>query len=172
MKEQRIQFMQIRLSDARVLSVALVAVLAGCASTYGNLVSGSKLGAEQYQPAVLATTPEQQAGYQKMLSICRGVAAHRQVTAAERAQLETITGVSEGAVNGLSMGIGIGGTLKASGVDTSINRDAEYGVLAGALGSLGNAFANGTERDASETRRVLLNCLRMGENQFGYRVVE
>jgi hypothetical protein len=41
-------------TQLKIASILMASVFAGgCASTYGNLVGGSNLGAQEYKPAVL-----------------------------------------------------------------------------------------------------------------------
>jgi hypothetical protein len=148
------------------------AVLSGCASTYSNLTSGSELGAKEYRPAVYVP-PEKKAQYEAVLDVCRKVAVNRQVTAAQEAQLRTISGAVAGTTSGLASGIEMGNIFKQAGLDhASINRSAGLGAVAGLAGSLGSSFASGLNRDAAETKRVLLACLRTQESLIGYRVME
>lgn len=151
--------------------IGLCVLLGGCASTYGNMVSGSKLGAAEYQPAVYVP-PEVQGKYEQVLAICRRVAVNRQITAAQKAQLETITGVTFGAASGAAMGLQFGSIISSAGHNVSYGEATAIGAAAGALASLGSAFASGTENDAAETRRILLNCLRSQQDAIGYTVVE
>ena len=78
-------------------------LMQGCASTYGNLVSGSNLGAQEYQPAVYAI-PGKEGVYQQVLGVCRQVAVNRQITSAQEAQLKTLTGAVSGATQGAATG--------------------------------------------------------------------
>ena len=132
-----------------VAAIGLVTVLAGCGSAYSGLTSSSGLGSDQYRPAVVVE-PGNEARYEQVLGVCRQVAANRQATAAQKAQLETLTGVVEGAGTGAAAGV----------VDTSIGEGAAVGAAAGAIGGLVSAFAGGANTTADETRRILLNCLR------------
>ncbi len=154
------------------LFVSAVLALGGCASTYSNLVSGSNLGAMEYQPAVLVN-PGMDGRYSEVLSICRTVAAKRQVTAAQEAQLKTLTGATASALEGAASGMQFGSMMKQAGLNSSINRDMGIGIASGLIGSLGASFANGSERDAAATKTVLLNCLRSADaGQKYYKVIE
>jgi hypothetical protein len=159
----------------RISRLALAAAslwISGCASTYGNLVSGSQLGAHEYQPAVLPQ-PGMQSRYAEILGLCRQVAANRQVTAAQEAQLRTLTGVTEGSVGGAMAGLQIGTTLKSAGLGISANRTFGIGLLTGLATSAASAFSSGAQHDASETRDVLLTCLRKADpSEQIYRVIE
>jgi hypothetical protein len=142
--------------------LGVVALLPGCASTYGNLVSGSKLGAQEYMPAVLVK-PGKDADYQQVLGICRSAAVNRQVTSAQEAQLKTITGVAGGALTGASKGWEIGALFKDAGLGNSINKSIGAGLGAGLIGSIGSAFSSGTTSSADATKAVLLTCLRQAD---------
>jgi uncharacterized protein YcfJ len=143
----------------------------GCASTYSNLVSGSQLGANEYRPAVFVP-PGKEGQYEQILGICRQAAVNRQITAAQQAQLKTITGSVKGAVDGAAFGAQFGSIFKQAGFDTSINRSAGIGLATGLATSLAGAFASGTESSASKTRQALLFCLRSQQDAVGYRVIE
>lgn len=146
--------------------------VASCANTYGNLVSGSNLGAQEYQPAVLIKDGKKDE-YMSVLTVCRQAATNRQITAAQEAQLHTITGVSSGAMEGAASGMQLGSIFKQAGMDTSINQSMGIGMLSGALSSLGSSFASGTDDAASETKKILLGCLRRADpNQKIYSVLE
>ena len=135
------------------------ALLSSCGSAYSGLTNTSGLGAGQYQPAVFVE-PGNEAKYQQVLSICRQVAANRQATAAQKAQLETITGTVESAATGAATGLQIGNILGSGGFKTDELKSAGVGAAAGALAGLASSFASGAEETAYETRRVLLKCLR------------
>ena len=135
-----------------------VVVLSGCGSAYSGLSNTSDLGAAQYMPAVYVE-PGNETKYQQVLGVCRQVAANRQATAAQKAQLETITGVAEGAGAGAAAGIQIGSILDNAGFDTNV-LEAAIGAAAGAIAGVAGAFAKGANTTAEETRRILLNCLR------------
>ena len=142
-----------------VTALGLAAVLAGCGSAYSGLTSSSGLGSDQYRPAVVIE-PGNEARYEQVLAVCRQVAANRQATAAQKAQLETLTGVVESAGKGAAVGAVYGKVLDSGGVDTSLGEGAVIGAAAGAVGGLVGAFASGANTTADETRRILLNCLR------------
>jgi len=142
-----------------VAAIGLVAVLTGCGSAYSGLTGSSGLGSDQYRPAVVVE-PGNEARYEQVLAVCRQVAANRQATAAQKAQLETLTGVVEGAGVGAAAGAAYGGLLGSGGFDTGVGEGAAVGAAAGALGGLVTAFAGGANTTADETRRILLNCLR------------
>ena len=141
-----------------IAAVGLAAILSGCGSAYSGLTSSSGLGSDQYRPAVVVE-PGNEARYEEVLAICRQVATNRQATAAQKAQLETLTGVVEGAGVGAAAGAAYAGLLDAGGWDTSAGKGAALGAAAGALGGLASAFASGANTTAEETRRILLNCL-------------
>lgn len=145
-------------------ATVLVGTQYGCASTYSNLVSGNELGVKEYRPAVYVA-PGNESKYDSVLSICRQVAVNRQITAAQEAQLETITGVTEGTAAGLSFGLQLSGQLQSAGLDdVDVGDAAMYGAAAGLLGSLASSFASGTEETAAKSREVLLNCLQTASN--------
>ena len=153
--------MTIRLPQFLALAASLAvsgAGLSACGSAYSGLTGASGLGADQYQPAVVVE-PGNEARYQQVLAICRTVAANRQATAAQKAQLETITGTVEAAGAGASEGAVLGDLLGSAGFDTSWEEGALVGAGAGLLSGLTSAFASGAEETADETRRILLNCL-------------
>ena len=143
-----------------ITAVGLVAVLSGCGSAYSGLTTSSGLGSDQYRPAVVVE-PGNEARYEQVLTVCRQVAANRQATAAQKAQLQTLTGVVESAGVGAAAGAAYGGLLDSGGFDTSIGEGAVIGAAAGAVGGLVTAFAEGANETADETRRILLNCLNV-----------
>ncbi|MEY4766703.1 MAG: hypothetical protein RI907_3376 [Pseudomonadota bacterium] len=151
-------------------AAAGVAALSGCASTYGNLVSGSGVGAMEYQPAV-AVKPGGEAVYQQYLAQCRVAAANRQVSVAQNSQLNTIANVSGGALSGAAQGLEMGSILKGAGLGTSVNKSVGIGALAGSMGSLAESFTSGTKTSAAETRSALLTCLRRLDPQSQHYVV-
>jgi hypothetical protein len=152
--------------------VAWAAVLTGCGSAYSGLTNQSGLGAAQYRPAVVVE-PGNEAKYEQVLSICRSAAANRQATAAQKAQLESITGVVAGAGTGAAGGLEFGSLLGTAGFDTNALEGAAIGAAAGAISGLASAFASGAEDTADETRRILLNCLRQtSKNGTLWQVVE
>ena len=153
--------------------IASCVTLSACASTYGNLVSGSNLGAQEYQPSVYAPTPEAEAKYQQILPICRQVAVSRQITASEQAQLASITGTVSGLGEGAAAGAEFGAIFRSAGLDgMSIGKAAGLGAAAGLVGSLVDSFTSGTQEDAAATRRILLRCLRVASKSAGYTVLE
>ena len=141
-----------------ILSMVL---LAGCGSAYKGVVDSSGLGSGQYIPAVYVE-PGQKEKYKQVLGICRNVAANRQMTAAQEAQLATLTGTAQSAVEGAAMatemrqifdmaGIGNVGIGEAAGIGAGV------GLLTGMVGSM----TKGAERTAAETKKVLLRCLKV-----------
>ena len=138
---------------------AMAGAMAGCGSAYSGLASQSGLGAAEYIPAVLVE-PGQEAKYAQVLPLCRQVAANRQATAAQKAQLETLTGVVSSAGAGAASGLEFGNILGSGGFDTNALEGAAVGAAAGIISGLAGAFASGAEGTADETRRILLNCLR------------
>ena len=153
-------------------ALTCVAALSSCGSAYSGLANTSGLGAGQYRPAVVVETGNE-AKYEQVLGICRNVAANRQATAAQKAQLESITGVVAGAGSGAAAGLQFGSMLDDAGFDTSAGKGALVGAAAGALSGIATAFASGAENTADETRRILLNCLRQtSKNGTLWQVVE
>jgi hypothetical protein len=155
-------FFGIKMKLVSILVICSGVVLTGCASTYGNLVSGSQLGAAEYKPSVLVNQG-MDSRYQEVLGICRNVATNRQITAAQEAQLKTITGVGSGALSGAATGMQFGSILKQAGFGGGVNRSTGIGLVTGALSGLAGAFKSGTENGASETKLILLNCLRAAD---------
>jgi hypothetical protein len=159
-----------------ILEVGLMCICAmssGCASTYSNLVSGSELGAREYRPAVFVP-PGKETAYESVLGICRQAVTNRQITAAQQAQLETLTGVTRGSLSGLSQGMQMGSIFKSAGLGGggTISRGAGIGALTGLVDSLGSSFASGAEDTAAKTRDSLLLCLRKMASGIGYTVLE
>ena len=142
-----------------LVSLVLAAVVSGCGSAYSGLSNVSGLGAGQYQPAVIVE-PGNEARYQQVLGICRQVAANRQATAAQKAQLESLTGAVAGAAEGAAAGAEFAGMMDSLGLESAnVGQGALVGAAAGLVGSLAGAFASGANETAEETRRILLNCL-------------
>ena len=144
---------------AAAAALALARVLSGCGTAYSDLASSSGLGSSQYRPAVVVE-PGNETRYERRLAMCRQVAANRQATAAQKAQLGTVARVVEGAGVGAAAGAAYGGLLDSGGFDTGVGEGAAIGAAAGAVGGLASAFAGGANATADETRRILLNCLR------------
>lgn len=143
----------------RSLLLSLVVTTAyGCASTYGNLVSGSKLGAHEYEPSVLVRAGKE-SEYQQVLSVCREVAVKRQITSSQEAQLSTITGVTSGALEGGAFGLQIGSIMKNAEFDASLSDSLGIGMAVGILSGLASSFSSGAQNAADETKRILLDCL-------------
>lgn len=163
----------IKFSKLILLGCSYAFIAAGCASTYSDLTSGSGLGAAEYRPAV-HVLPGHEAEYEQLLGICRQAAANGQITAAQRAQLETITGAVEGVTGGMAASLETGSMLRNLGLsDNSVEDDLGVGLAVGLLSSLGSAFSSGASSTADKTRGVLLNCLRRADaNETMYRVLE
>lgn len=144
--------------------MAMTPFIHGCASTYSNLLSGGKLGAQEYMPAVYVK-PGNEQRYSQVLGVCRQAAVNRQITSAQRAQLETITGSVEGLAGGAGYGLELAGQLKSFGIaDVDIGEAAGYGALAGLVGGLATSFSSGTSNTADATRSALLSCIRSTSN--------
>ena len=158
---------------AFVVSLALSGVVSGCGSAYSGLTNVSGLGAGQYQPAVVVE-PGNEDRYQQVLVVCRQVAANRQATAAQKAQLESLTGAVAGAAEGAAAGAEFAGMLDAIGLEgANVGQGALVGAAAGVLSGLASSFAGGANQTADETRRILLNCLRTtSRNGQLWQVVE
>lgn len=147
------------------------ALSTGCASTYGGLTSANNLGAAEYRPAVLVP-PERQAAYDGILAACRQAAFNRQVTSANKAQQDSLTGAVTGAAQGVGSGYQIGSMFKSAGLDASSTRSALAGGAFGLIGSLAGSFAEGTSDTSAQTRDALLTCLRSQATRVGYTVLE
>jgi hypothetical protein len=155
-----------------VAATSSIVALTGCASTYSNLVSGSNLGAQEYQPAVVVV-PGRESHYQQALVACRQAVTNRQITAAQEAQHRTVTGAVSNTATGAAAGWQMGAMFKDAGLGTSVNRSVGIGAGAGLLASLGQTFASGSDHTQSATRQALVSCLRTGDpSQKNYRVVE
>lgn len=154
-----------------VTAAAALLASTGCASTYGGMTSANNLGAGEYRPAVLVP-PERQAAYESMLSACRQAAFNRQVTAASKAQQDTVLGAVTGAADGATVGFQVGSIFKSAGLDASATRSTLAGGAMGMLGSIAGSFASGASQTSEETRLALLTCLRSRANQIGYTVLE
>ena len=141
------------------ITLVMAGVMLGCGSAYSGLTKVSGLGADQYRPAVVVE-PGNEQRYQKVLGICRQVAMKRQATAAQKAQLETLTGTVQGAAKGATTGAQIGLIMDAAGLNAGVGKGALVGAAAGIVSGLAGAFAKGANQTADETRRILLNCLR------------
>jgi hypothetical protein len=152
-------------------------VLAGCGSAYSGIVDQSGLGAAQYLPAVYVI-PGNEAMYQQVLGICRQSALNRQMTSAQEAQLKTITGVARSTAAGAAAGVQSGQTFGVisdviGGGDVDVGEQALIGAATGLITGLVDAFASGSEDTAAETKRIMLNCLRVASNNGEHwRVLE
>ena len=150
---------------ARIQNVIACFVLAGfvsgCGSAYSGLSNVSGVGAGQYRPAVVVE-PGHEGRYEQVLAVCRGVAANRQATAAQKAQLESLTGAVAGAAEGAAAGAQFAGMLDSIGLESAnVGQGALVGAAAGLVSGLASSFASGANETADETRRILLNCLRV-----------
>ena len=139
-------------------SLGLLSIV-GCGSAYKGVVDQSGLGAEQYIPAVYIE-PGQEAKYQQVLPICRQAALNRQMTAAQEAQLKTLTGTAQSTVAGAAGAVQFGQIFDMAGADVSIGDQALIGAGAGLVTGLIGAMARGSEETASQTKQILLRCLR------------
>lgn len=159
MREQKTENRMKRIDAAMA---ALLAIgLAGCGGAYSGVVSGSGLGAAEYRPAVYVE-PGNEARYEQVLAICRTAANNRQMTAAQEAQLRTLTGTAESTVAGAAAGVQFQQIFDMAGFDTSSVGDAAaIGAGVGLITGLVGAATEGAERTAAETKAVLLNCLNV-----------
>ena len=140
------------------LALPLMLLAQGCGAAYSTVTEKSQLGAAQYEPAVYVP-PENKAKYDQVLVICRQAASKRQVTAAQEAQLRTITGTTVSAVEGAAQGAVLGQIFDNAGLGGGAGQGALVGGLAGIAAGLASSFASGAEKTAAETKRILLNCL-------------
>jgi len=74
--------MRVRKPIFAISTGILMLALNGCSSSHANLVSGSKLGADKYEPAVVVK-PGKEGMYAQFLTKCRTIAVKRQMTAAD-----------------------------------------------------------------------------------------
>ncbi|MDE0658019.1 MAG: hypothetical protein OXI79_00050 [Gammaproteobacteria bacterium] len=132
--------------------------LAGCGSAYKGMVDQSGLGAGQYIPAVYVE-PGQEAKYQQVLAICRQAAVNRQMTAAQEAQLKTLTQSAESTVAGAAAAVEMSQIFDMAEFDVDVGDQALVGAGVGLLTGVVGAMAGGTETAAAETKAVLLRCL-------------
>ena len=137
-----------------------VLMLAGCGSAYKGVVDTSGLGAAQYIPAVYVEVGQEEK-YAQVLNICRQSALNREMTAAQEAQLATLTGAAGGAVEGAGRALQMGNIFEMVGIDVDMGDQALMGAGLGVLGGLTQAMTRGAEETAAETKEVLLRCLRL-----------
>ena len=150
-----------------------VLLLAGCGSAYKGVVDQSGLGSGQYIPAVYVQ-PGQEQVYQQVLGLCRNAANNRQMTAAQEAQLATITGAAQSTVEGAATATQMGQIFDMAGVDgVSLGEAAGIGAGVGLLTGLVGSMTKGAHKTAEETKRILLRCLRAAsQNGKLWRVLE
>ena len=138
--------------------------LSGCGSAYSGVVGSSGLGAAEYRPAVYVE-PGNEAKYEQVLQICRQAANNRQMTAAQESQLRTLTGAVEGTVEGAASGLAFANIFSAfegsDAIDVSRGESAMIGAGIGLATSMASAFASGAETTAAETKKALLQCLKV-----------
>ncbi len=152
-------------------------VLAGCGSAYTGVVDHSGLGAGQYIPAVYVI-PGNEGMYQQVLGICRQAALNRQMTSAQESQLKTLTGTLRSTAAGAAAGVQQGSSFDMisdviGGGDVDVGEQALIGAATGLITGLVDAFASGSEDTAAETKRIMLNCLRVASNNGEHwRVLE
>ena len=147
-------------------------MMGGCGSAYSTTVGGSGLGAHQYIPSVYIE-PGNEARYAQVLPICREAANNRQMTAAQEAQLKTLTGAVEGTVGGAASEIKDNQFLDIFGAGNTTGDSALLGAGLGLATSLASSFASGAEGTAAETKAALLKCLTIaGQNGKFWQVLE
>ncbi len=169
--QKRISFSRARITLI-MFFLSLCVILAGCGSAYSGLTRSQGLGAGQYMPAVVVE-PGNEGLYQQTLTTCRSVAENRQATAAQEAQLRTLTGTVGATGTGAATGAQVGNLLGDAGYDTGLGEGAAVGAGVGFVSGLVGAFASGAETTAAETKKVLLNCLRVtSANGTRWHVVE
>ena len=152
-------------------TLALV-LLAGCGSAYKGVVDQTGLGAGQYIPAVYVE-PGQEAKYQQVLAICRQAAVNRQMTAAQEAQLRTLTQTAESTVAGAAAAVEMSQVFDMAQFDVDVGDQALVGAGVGLLTGVVGAMTSGTETAAAETKAVLLRCLHAtSQNGQLWRVLE
>lgn len=136
-------------------------LLAGCGSAYKGAVDQSGLGAEQYIPAVYVE-PGQEEKYKQVLGICRNAANNRQMTAAQEAQLATITGTAQSTVEGAAMATQMGQVFDMAGIGgVDLGEAAGIGAGVGLLTGLVGSMSEGAHKTAAETKLILLRCLKV-----------
>lgn len=141
-----------------MVGVVAMGVLAGCGSVYKGAVDNSGLGAEQYKPAVYVE-PGNEVKYAEVLGVCREVAQNREMTAAQEAQLKSLTGALETTVSGAAVGAELANVFKSAGYNVDRSDTALAGAAIGLAVGLASSFASGAGETQEETKRVLLNCL-------------
>lgn len=149
-----------------LLALPLLLLAQGCGAAYSTVTEKSQLGAGQYEPAVYVP-PENKAKYDQVLLICRQAAANRQVTAAQEAQLRTITGTTVAVAEGAAQGAVIGQLFDNAGLGGGAGQGALIGGVAGIVTGMARSFGAGAEKTAAETKRILLNCLKTVADRGG-----
>ena len=157
------------------VAVALLSLflLAGCGSAYKGVVDSSGLGSGQYIPAVYVE-PGQEDKYRQVLGICRDVANNRQMTAAQEAQLATLTDTVESTAQGAAMATRMGQVFDMAGVGgVKLGEAAGIGAGVGLVTGLVGSMSEGAKRTAAETKRILLGCLKVAsKNGVLWQVLE
>ena len=139
-------------------------LLAGCGSAYKGAVDQSGLGSAQYIPAVYVE-PGQEEKYKQVLGLCRNVANNRQMTAAQEAQLATLTGTAKSTVEGAATATQMGQIFDMAGIDgVNIGEAAGIGAGVGLLTGLVGSMSEGAHKTAAETKTILLRCLKVASN--------
>ncbi len=141
--------------------VLCVFFLAGCGSAYKGAVDSSGLGSGQYIPAVYVE-PGQEEKYKQVLGLCRNVANNRQMTAAQEAQLATLTDAAQSTVQGAAMATEMRQIFDMAGIDNmGLGEAAGIGAAAGLVTGLVGSMTEGAKKTAAETKRILLRCLKV-----------
>ena len=141
-------------------------ILAGCGSAYQQ---AGTLGvdATQYTPAVFVQEGHQPR-YDQVLPICRQAGINRSMTAAQEAQLRTLTQTATSTVEGAASAVQFGNIFDVAGFDVSTGDQALLGAGVGLVTGLVSGMASGAQETADETRRIILNCLRAASNHGEY----
>lgn len=138
-----------------------VFLLVGCGSAYTGIVDSSGLGSGQYIPSVYVE-PGQEEKYKQVLGICRNVANNRQMTAAQEAQLATLTDTAQSTVQGAAMATQMGQIFDMAGVGgVKLGEAAGIGAGVGLVTGLVGSMSEGAKKTAAETKLMLLRCLKV-----------
>lgn len=156
-----------------LMSLMLGLLLAGCGSAYKGIADHSGLGAQQYIPSVYVE-PGQEAKYKQVLAICRNAAENRQMTAAQEAQLATITGTTASTIRGAGLGAQFGQIFQMAGLgNVSIGEAAGLGAGIGLLSGLASSADEGAKNTVAATRQALMTCLdKTSQNGQLWKVLE
>lgn len=145
----------------KVSAVLWLFFLAGCGSAYKGAVDSSGLGAGQYIPSVYVE-PGQEEKYKQVLGICRNVANNRQMTAAQEAQLATLTDTAQSTVQGAAMATEMAQIFDMAGIGgVKLGEAAGIGAGVGLVTGLVGSMSEGAKKTAAETKLILLRCLKV-----------